>query len=275
MLLASTAILSCSACGRTNLNEYAPLGTSARQWFPSLSLDLAPYVIVDPRDAKVTHLEFLSFYSYVVNGHRFSTVGFRCLCALLNRYFGEWERLVIIERVDFVKDQTGFLVAAVSRDGLVGVTNLRWDGPGFTSWEATPRPRIYSLDRPKFESCLSELDKARDVLGRDLLWFNNIDWPLYLLHDIKSDGSYLSIGVCGWADTDDAERARLLKARPDYAKAAALVHRAKPWQPIPSDGAETEKELQQAGATYASLIARVWESTLGRPDYTVTGTPPR
>jgi hypothetical protein len=39
-------------------------------------------------------------------------------------------------------------------------------------------------------------------------------------------------------------------------------------------GSEADKELRKAGASYASLIALVWECTLGRPDYAVLGVDP-
>jgi len=273
MLLAAAGCLVCPGCGQTSLRDYAPLGTSARETLPCLSLDLVHHFVLSPedRDAMKSLQDRVAAYSYVVVKHRSETTGFRSLCALLNRYFGQWRRLVIIERVDIVSDETGFIVAAVTRNGLVGVTNLRPVGPGFTSWEEVPCPRPFRLDRVKFESCLAELDKAEKDLVRDLFWFPNVDWPLYLLHDVKSDGPYLSVAVCGWANVDDADRAELLKAAPDYAGAVALARKTKPWQAVAPDS-KPGKRLRQAGATYASLIARVWESTLGSPDYAIAGT---
>jgi hypothetical protein len=283
-----SCLLSCG-CGQTNLCDYAPLGTSANSSLPSLSLYLTPYFVSDPEDAVKCAQDPppfyadnpFAFYSYVVVRNRPATPGYRSLCAVINRHFGKWERLVIIERLQYGGyDETGFIVAAVTRGGLMGVTNLGPKGPDAGLWEATLCPRAFRLDGVKFESCLAELDKARKSrkgLWSELLWFNNIDWPLYLLHDIKSDGSYLSLAVCGWgwrwADHEDADRARLLKAPLDYAKAAELVSKSPPWQNI-VEGSASAKELRKAGATYASLLSLVWECTLGRPDYAILGVDP-
>jgi len=285
ILLATAGLTVVYGCGRAELCDYRPLETSAELLLPSLSLYLTPYFVSDPKDAAKSTQDpppFYSddpfaFYSYVVVRHRPATPGFRTLCAVINRHFGKWERLVIVERLEYGgHDETGFIVAAVTRDGLMGVTNLGPKGPDAGLWEATLWPRAFRLDRVKFESCLAELDKARKSrkgLWSELLWFNNIDWPLYLLHDIKSDGSYISIGVCAWADLEDAERVRLLKAPLDYAKAAELIRKSPPWQNI-VEGSASAKELRLAGATYASLIALVWENTLGKPDYFVLGVDP-
>jgi len=270
ILVASAGLLVCPGCGQTSLCDYAPMGTSAKVQMPSLSLYLLPYFVMGREDSAKSAQDLLPFYSYNVVMHHSFTPGFRCLCALLNGYFGEWQRLVIVERVDVESDETGFVVVALTRNGLMGVTNLRPVGPGVYSWEVSRCPRSFQLDRPRFQSCLAELDEARQKLKDGLFLFENIDWPLYLLHDIRSDGSYLAFGTCGWAEFDDGDRKHLLEAPPDYAKAAALVGKAKPWQAI-ANGSPPAKELREAGATYAALIARVWESTLGRPDYFLLG----
>jgi hypothetical protein len=233
---------------------------------------------------KFTVLNLLACYTSEVSEPRSATEGFRMLCALVNRHFGDWERLVIIERLERGGNvATGFIAVAVTPDGIKGVTNLGVNGPDAGQWVETTHPRVFAVDRARFESCLVELDKfGQHAIWQPLLWYSYRDVPIYFMHDIKfnrkpsQDEPLLktsAFALCGWAVLPAGERERLLKGPRDYARAEEILSKYHPWQDY-DVGSEADRELRKAGATYASLLSLVWECTLGRPDYAILGVAP-
>jgi len=282
--LAVVLCLVACGCGQGDLRDYESVGPSAELLLPSLGLGFNPFFVLGPNDPPFTVLNLLACYTREVSGPRSATEGFRILCALVNRYFGDWERLVIIERLQrggWVA--TGFIAVAVTPDGIKGVTNLGVNGPDAGQWVATTHPRVFAVDRAKFESCLVELDKFRqNAIWRPLLWYSYRDFPVYFVHDMKvnrksSRDDWIlttsAFALCGWAVLPDGDRERLLKGPRDYARAEEILSKYHPWQDY-DVGSEADKELRKAGATYASLLSLVWECTLGRPDYAVLGVDP-
>jgi len=203
------------------------------------------------------------------------------LCAVVNRYFGDWERLVIIERLyRGGQVDTAFIAVAITSGGIKAVTNFGPEGPGGDIWKATLRLRTFHVDRTKFEACLAELDKAhRDTGWRPFLWYGGRDWPVYFLHDIRlnQDDRWspldFACGITGWAMLPEKRLAPLQRAPRDYAKAEQAFKKYQVWHAY-DEGTEAGEELRKAGAPYASLINLVWESTLGQPEVTILGVPP-
>jgi hypothetical protein len=282
-LALAACVLACG-CGTADLREYEPVGPSAEFLLPTLGLGFNPYFVLGPNDPPLTVLNLTACYTREVLEPRSATEGFRILCALVNRYFGNWERLVVIERLErggWVA--TGFIAVAVAGEATTGVTNLGPQGPDAGQWTATTHPRVFEVQRAKFESCLLELNKARKGISRrPFLWYSNKDWPVYFLHDIKLNHkpardewplSCFSFAFCGWAVLPESEKLRLLKAPRDYPRAHEALCRYRTWQEY-DVGSAADKELRDAGTTYASLLNFVWESTLAKPDYGVLGVDP-
>ena len=269
-------------CGQ-DLRDYSPVGPSGEFLMVPLGLGYKPRFVTGVPGPRYSVVNLVGMYNSGLAVPRSATWGFRTLCALVNRYFGDWERLVIIERLSrggWI--ETGFIAVAVTRAGPVAVTNFDPQGPDAGQWNTTLVPRTFTVDRRKFESCLAELNKAPQNIKRHFLWYGNTDLPIYFLHDIRLNRrpaqyeqpmTYFSFGFCAWAAVPDNERARLLKAPCDYATADDILSKYEPWQQYDVDS-EADRELRQAGAPYASLLSLVWECTLGRPDYTILGVDP-
>jgi len=273
LLLTSAILFLPCGCYQPELSKYAPRGTSCDNMLPSFGMELPAYFVRKVGDS-ASPSEIAAEYSYDILRVRSATPGFRMLCSIVNTYFEQWERLVIIERLEHGgNDETGFVVVAVMPSGLTAVTNYGLKGPEAGMWVATEFPRLFKVDRERFQSLMVRLDLARETLPRGLFLFPNVDWPVYILHDIKSDGSYLAYGIAGWAEAEDDTMERLLKAQPTYAEAAKLVGKMMPWQGI-EEGSQAARELRQAVATYAALVDMVWQCTLGRPDYFIIGVDP-
>lgn len=280
-LALAASILACG-CGEADFRQYEPLGPSAEFLLPSLGMRHSPYFVVDPEDQPLTALNLVSMYKYEIQC-RSSTEGVRMLCALVNRYFGDWNRLVVIERLERGGNVcTGFVAVGITRDGLVrGVTNFGPEGPDGIQWRTTLRLRSFRVDRTKLEACLAELDKAhQQTVYAPFLWYGCKDWPAYFLHDfrIRDTGEwprmdYLTFGFTAWAMLPEDRLAALQCAPRDYAKAETVFKKHRVWQAY-DEGSEADKELHEAGATYASLLSLVWENTLGQPDHGVFGVYP-
>jgi hypothetical protein len=103
---------------------------------------------------------------------------------------------------------------------------------------------------------------------------------VYFLHDfkIKDQSGWpkierLSFAFTAWANLAEDRLAALQGAPRNYARVKMILCKYKPWQAY-DEGSEADKELREAGATYASLLSLVWESTLGQPDHGVLGVYP-
>jgi hypothetical protein len=110
-----------------------------------------------------------------------------------------------------------------------------------------------------------ELEKAASALPERILMYPNIEWPLYILHDVKKNGSHFSFGLLGnpdWGDRDGASKIL------DYADAGKLIPTpASLFEPLGVDfNSPHGRELRLAGRTYGGLLAIVYESLLGETD---------
>lgn len=281
-LLAAASLCAAAGCGTDNLTDYAAFGPSADEGlFATLAIDLPPVFVCGGADAEADKaadsketLEERQASDYrslkwVMDDtiiHRPSAPGFRQLCDLLNRHFGEWQRLVIIERLGSVVYECGFVAIAVTADGPKAATNLRRSGD---VWNDSIYPRAVRIDAHRFQACLAELDRARKVLPQRLFWFDNVDWPVFVLHDVKADDVPFSFAVCGPFGPDDRS-VPLPPPALEYAKAARVVGKEAPQRSV-DDGTPRAKELREAGGVYAALMALVWESSLGPRDYMILG----
>jgi hypothetical protein len=143
----------------------------------------------------------------------------------------------------FTGHEYGFVVLGETAGGLKAVTNLREDsgmwteGVGVASLEPDPA---------SVSSCLVELDRAAPVLPERLLLFENVDWPLYVLHDIRADGNSFTFGMCG-----APQQAWMTKPLPslDYAQTAAIMNSADPGQ-----GVSYESDRGKALSNYLKRI---------------------
>ncbi|HUU93381.1 MAG TPA: hypothetical protein VM238_19480 [Phycisphaerae bacterium] len=273
--LAAASVVMALACGctRQSLSAYEPAGPGAdNRTLQSVSLEyLSRYFVhggppgeEQLRDATDPFMQNLD-RAFVA---RPVYPGFRSLCALVNRHFGHWDRLVIIERISFGGGGYGFIVVARTSRDLVAVTNLELSERD-TWYSERNRLRELTPDRQAFEACSAEIDEAGGVLPEVLLWFSNVDWPVYVLHNIRPDGKAFSFAVSGYiAGKDPGVNAP--KRADEFAAGARLLREVRPrW--FVSDATPEASKLRMAGGVYARLLARVWRSTLGEPDDCILG----
>ncbi|MBM4018393.1 MAG: hypothetical protein FJ288_08730 [Planctomycetes bacterium] len=200
---------------------------------------------------------------------RWANPSFGSLCTLLNRYFGTWERLLIIERVTPAGHGYGFLAVAVKKTRVRAVTNLVWKCQyGTWTWSEINRPRLPPFEPRRIAQALYELDQARQALPECLFWFPNVDWPLYVLHDIKADGTAFSFAVCGY----DRARGQLFGddgSFCDYTRVAASLRDREP-AAVP-DGSPEAECLWRAAGTYARLMDHLWHAILAKRERDILG----
>jgi hypothetical protein len=197
---------------------------------------------------------------------------FRCLGAIVNRYFGQWDRMVVIERIGFVGGEYGYMVLALTPQGAKGVTNLRTARGDAMGWHACATPRTLEMDRRRLAAALGELEIARELVPEGVFWFGAVDWPLYLLHEIRSDGKAFSFGMSGYGarEEEDGFVRQLPKPPLDFRRAAELVNKGRSMEAL-TYGSARAKELQSAGRYYAALLELVWSASLGEPDAFIAG----
>jgi hypothetical protein len=190
---------------------------------------------------------------------------FRMLCAVLNHHFNEWDRMVIIERLGFTDYEYGFIVVAHTKTGIQAVTNLRLGE--WRQWEDSVDLYELTVNSRQYESVLEELDKVRSDFPQPLFWVENVDYPLYVLRDIRSDGTAFTYGVCGETQIWISPKEPALS----FSQAADIVRNV---------GTETlycrsprGQKMLSAGRTYATLLAKAWQATLGEPDREILGLP--
>lgn len=258
-------------CGGAAVRDYEPVHQGADEAGAALCVRLPSYFVGLSVGTEEQLQEAWRTGQSIIDEHlmhRPSSPGFRSLCALMNTYLTEWDRLLVLERLCFAGNEYAFAVVAVKSGHLRAVTNMERPREGAV-WDETLSLRSPCIAKQKMVNALADLDGAREVLPKRLLWFNNVDWPLYILHDVKADGSAFSFGICGWGDRDDDGHDNS-QALLNYAQAAELVNRARPWMAIPDDSPRAS-ELRSAGRTYATLLAKVWEGILGKPDFYILG----
>ena len=277
MLLLNLAGVLVSGCASDDLRSYAPVGMG-EQTLKCLSDQLPCYFVghnyfgvgLDTGTPEECD-EYYQTCKSLIDEHlmlRPSDPGYRSMCALLNTYFRAWDRLVVIERLGFADHKCGFVVVGVRAGQVNAVTNMRQSGGDW--WEVDFSPRLSPVDVGKLKSCLADLDRARKVLPQRLFWFANVDWPIYVLHDITSDGRSFSFAVCACSSRNEGPVPEPLL---DFARAAELVNGVEPDVGVPERNPHAAG-LRAAGRTYAHLLERVWESVLGTPDYAILARGP-
>ena len=282
LLAILTALLAMAGgCCQEDLSRYAPRGPSGEQaLLKCLSCEMGQYfmyaeIVTFPTGITTylteTREEVYSGHSDFFNHaimRRATSPMFRCACSLLNTYFGDWQRMVIIERIGFAGREYGFVLLGFTASGTKAVTNLvLWDAQ-HGEWQAGPSLTCARLDARRLCAGIAELDRARALLPPRLFWFPNMHSPLFVLHDIKCDGTALSFAVCGY-DRSIGRDLSVGPFPPDYAKAAATVDG---WasEAVPL-GDPNEGLLWAAGGTYATLLDQVWQSILGTRDKGILG----
>ncbi|MCX5671060.1 MAG: hypothetical protein NTU94_07045 [Planctomycetota bacterium] len=178
--------------------------------------------------------------------------------------------MVIIERLGFVDDKYGYAAFALTAAGPKAVTNLRADCGDPWGWGGQLEPRVLSITLQQAAGTLVELDKACASLPGRLLWFDAVDSPIFVLHDIRPNGDDFSFAVRGVGAITMYWPGPAAKEPLDYKAACDLVNRGEKGEVVPY-GSPRAKELQAAGRVYAALLAQVWKSLLTTPDATILG----
>jgi hypothetical protein len=279
MLISAVALSVACGCAQENLARYVPLGPSAEfDTLTALCLVLPTQFVYwdfpDPQARKRPEDVCRELEAAVARmvGDRPANPGFRCLLALVNRYFGEWERLIIIERIHYNTD-CGFLAVAQTPEGLKAVTNLRYRfwRRDENHWESGPSARPLRISGAKFGACLEELDKCRGALPEGMIWFGSSPsdlGTLFVLHDIRHDGAAFSFGVYHFPPSvvmDEQDEPPLPKPPFGFPKnAEADVRRLE--SGAYSSRSPEAKECYALARKYVAVLAMVWENTLGPVD---------
>lgn len=183
-------------------------------------------------------------------GARPGSPAFRSLCALSNRYFGQWDRLVIVERLGFINDEYDFCILGQSKGSLAAITTFLPN-----SSEENQELKVLPQYPASLDVLFNELEKASAMLPQRLLWFENVDWPLYIVHYIKSDGRCFSFGICGDIDRIAGEMDPT-SAELSYAVAGELLIELRGTGIASLNSAEGRK-IAKAGLVYGRLLACV------------------
>lgn len=123
--------------------------------------------------------------------------GFRSLCALINRYWGNWDRLIIIERFGYGGDQQYSFVAAGISNGNVKVV-ANWHTGEWSPNESYVQLSALTPNREQFQGILKVLDDARTSLPERFLFLTQPeDRPIYIVHDIKRGEDSFVFGLSG------------------------------------------------------------------------------
>jgi len=226
-----------SGCAQPAVTGYVPLGPSTgNHTFQALKNGMARHYVCDGtlEDARITMQDgdaLRDTFGWEVDdvlGGRLVDPRFRCLCAFVNTYFCTWTRMIILERFGFVDDGYGYVVVVPTPCGPRAVTNMVAQGGDPWGWEGRVGPRPLRVEKRKLETVLTRLDKAGSILPQALLWFEAVDSPIFVLHDIRADGSHFSFGVRGvgawrehWCAPDTADGV-------SQEDAAVLVGKGKP-----------------------------------------------
>jgi len=254
-------------CARRDVLLYDAVGPGKKD-MPCLSLEyLSRYFVYGPPPVTGESLKDMqTIYFQNLDGafaERPTYASFRSLCAVVNNWFGKWDRLVILERITFGRGGYAFVAVASTSGRLEGITNLELTiGRDWRS--EAERLQAFAPDQEAFEDCLAELGRARAVLPEVLLWYRSIDAPVYVLHDMSSDGKTFSFAVSGYEENLDPGTT-VSKRADEFAVATQLLKEVHP-QWFVSDGTLEGGKLRMAGGIYARLLASVWRSTLGQPD---------
>ncbi len=203
---------------------------------------------------------------------RVSMPDFRALCALLNGCFGQWRRLVIVERfwVDPAVPEYGFIVLADTPTGLIAVTKFVWQEQRYV-WGN--RLRLIRCDPKKAEPWLKAVDQARRGLPRARIWNDGvIDVPLFLFHDIRPGDGAWSFALHDRPCPHGAFPYNFTRSSNSDVLAAWGRSKTGPtggsdvgqYGPLVLRGDDMPR-FYAISAGYAQLIQGFWEGTLGWP----------
>jgi len=292
-------LLSSSGCESTSLHCYEALGPSLDTHWGFITTELEPLCLLKPTAAEPQAGVMTPAAEEGMRPHkgprrpgrntradapRFPTVGdsienmltpaqycrpanptFRSLCGILNRQFGKWSRLVVIERMSYHAQDYDFIAIAITNNDVVGVTSMRWCGGEWGVWEHNRELVRLRVNREKLRASLEDLDKARATLPQMFIWHPEVDQPLFALYDAKNapwEGGTWSIAVHAWAYTMPTTE-HPFSERLDLAPAAALMREFGSTGGVP---ATREKDFDAATDVYLTLMNRVWEAAFDRPD---------
>lgn len=277
LAVGAVGLLLVSGCRSGELSAYAPRGPGRQpSTFWSLGYWPARHYVVEKLEEE--GIDQSSTYAYDVDHlfhGRLKQPTFRSLCALLNTHFQDGDRIVIIERLAYTEALWyGYVVVAFTRDGPQAVTNMVADHASPWGWECQLQPRTLRLDRRRLAPVMADLDRAVSASsGGALLWFDAIDTPIFVLHDVRPDGRRFSFGIRGYGE----QGREWSKHGPDsdlleYQEVSQILRKRRTEGPeyVPYESPRGS-ELQTVGARYAWLMARVWEGALGLEDATILG----
>lgn len=292
LALAAGTLLLVAGCIQGDLSIYAPKGLGAKTDLWPMDSQFVRYHIVHLRAddgdghqlSRVpdgTMRQLPEEVGRALDG-RPSQPGFRCLCALLNTYFHDWDRAIIVERLGCVEPLWyGYVVLAFTPDGPKAVTNMLTDGHSPWGWQPGLDPRPLQVDRGRLAPVLADLGRARERFGGVLLCYDRVDAPLFILHDVRRNGEGLSFGIRGYEFPGSVCVERMPKEA-EYERAGQVWKRQWPgdltihapgeqWRNVVPFGSPHAKEIDALGLVYATLVARVWEGVLGLEDATILG----
>ena len=286
-----TSLIALHGCG-PDLSRYEPSGPSAREcfslaadgvvvvglppatepWFVDVGSETPSEEVAQQDESDEDVLSNIAGTWDHAILRRASKPDFRVLCALVNGCFGQWRRLVVVERfwVDPAVPDYGFIVLADTPAGLIAVTKFVWQGQQYV-WGN--RLRLIRCDPRKAAPWLKALDEARRNLPRARVWNDGvIDVPLFLFHDIRpGDGAWSfalhdRAGPYGVFPHISARlsNSEVLAAWGQREACSTGGSAADQCGHLVLRGAEMPR-FYAISAGYAQLIQGLWEGTLGWP----------
>jgi hypothetical protein len=274
-------VLLASGCGPGDLSTYTARGPSAQPGtFGSLAYLPTTHLVADGirgKAAKSKEVEeyYTSEIEFLFN-ERLTQPTFRSLCALLNTFFQNWDRLVIIERIAYEGELWyGYAVLAQTPSGPKAVTNMVADRGSRWGWECCLQPRQVRLEPRRVAMTLDMLDTfANDTANRGLLWFDTGSMPIFVLHYVRRDGrmwSTSSFGISGYGIGEKAWQKHEVESYfMSWEEISKLLSNNVQPECV-SFESPRGGELKKVGASYANLMAIVWKCILGLEDATILG----
>ena len=202
---------------------------------------------------------------------------FRSLCALVNGYFRNWTRLVVLEilpnanAAGYPGRMYGFVVLAETPDGPLAVTQLA--GPETLPRYATGKLRLLRLDRGEVSKWFEQMDKAREDLPPALVFeVKAIDVVPAALYEFRpGQEPWRCITYCSLNDNFFHG----LVEFPEEASTDAEVSQAFAGTSAADSGEvrdrwgdvaiEVQVRFERVLNRYAVLMIGFWEATIGRP----------
>ena len=200
---------------------------------------------------------------------------FRALCALLNDRSRQWETVILVERLDWHTSSTpyGFLLIAVSHNGPMAVTNMRWCGNDW--WQLAPNLLSLNVNHEKLQLVLRDLDGPALVLPELFIWQGVHQCPMFVFHYLRPRSNRSWCFAMHGFDLAMPTTARSFREQLDYQGVANCVRAFE--QPVffdhstPFIGEIVVPATEGAGLDriadpYGTLLARAWEAAFDRPD---------